>query len=128
MDRAKISETIRKIYYFPNKPPVKPDPNAPIVPPVELTPEERRAKFRRVLTDRVSAGWHLEIENDYDAVISRKKGFNWLGSLFLFIILLFLVAPLAIFYLVVLAIVKITAKPRTVKIWIDIYGNIKTNA
>ena len=117
-----------RIYYFPRKPPVQVEEIEPVELPKELSPEERRAKFRLALTDRVSAGWHLEIENEFDAVISRKKDFNWIGSFLLFILLFFLFAPIAFFYLIVLGIVKITAKPRTIRIWVDIYGDIKNNA
>ena len=121
------SQIWRKIYYFPNKPPTKLAQDENAEKPVELDSQERRAKFRRALTNKVSAGWHLEIENEFDAVMSKKSGFNWVGSLILFVILLWLVAPLAIFYLIALVIAKINAKPKTVKIWIDAFGNIKTN-
>jgi hypothetical protein len=125
---SKFSDIWARIYYFPRRPPLQVEQIEPDAPPKELSPEERRAKFRSALTDRVSAGWHLEIENEFDAVISRKKDFNWIGSFLLFILLFFIFAPIAFFYLIVLVIVKITARPKTVRIWIDIFGDIKNNA
>ena len=124
----KFSDIWARIYYFPRRPPIQVEQIEPVEPPKELTSEERRIKFRRALTDRVSAGWRLEIENEFDAVISRKKDFNWIGSFLLFILLFLIFAPIAFFYLIVLAVVKITARPRTITIWVDIYGDIKNNA
>lgn len=89
------------------------------------TPEEARKAFRSALTERVADGWTLEIENELDAVVSKKPTFRWIGKLFLFLLLLLLFAPLAAFYLIIVIVQGVTAKPQRVRIWIDGDGRIQ---
>ena len=91
------------------------------------TPEEARKSFREALTDYVSRGWTIEIENEFDAVISRKHQFRWFLKLVVFLILLLIFFPLAIFYLLVVLVRGLTAKPRRLRIYIDPDGQIQVD-
>jgi hypothetical protein len=95
--------------------------------PPPLRPEEAREIFRRALTDYVAKGWTIEIENEFDAVISRKPKFRWFLKLVLFLILLLIFFPLAIFFLLVVLVRGLTAKPRRLRIHMDPYGQIQVS-
>jgi hypothetical protein len=94
-------------------------------PLTPLTPEESRILFRKALTDSVEGGWKIEIENELDAVLSKKPTFNWFGSLVGFVILLFVYFPFALFLLVVVIIRGVTRRDVTRKIWIDDKGQVQ---
>lgn len=89
------------------------------------TPEEARKIFRAALTDYVSNGWRIEIENEFDAVISKKRSFRWFIKLIIFLILLLIFFPLALFYLIIVLIRGLTSRPRTLRIYIDPNGLIQ---
>ena len=91
------------------------------------TPEEARKSFREALTDYVSRGWTIEIENEFDAVISRKPQFRWFLKLVVFLILLLIFWPLALFFLLVVLIRGLTARPQRLRIYIDSDGQIQVN-
>jgi hypothetical protein len=90
-------------------------------------PEEVRKSFREALTDYVAKGWTIEIENEFDAVISRKPKFRWFLKLVVFLILLLIFFPLAIFFLLVVLVRGLTAKPRRLRIYIDPDGQIQVS-
>lgn len=94
-------------------------------PLTPLTPEESRLLFRKALTDAVESGWKIEIENELDAILSKKPSFNWFGSLVGFVILLFIYFPFALFLLVVVIIRGVTRRDVTRKIWIDDNGQVQ---
>jgi len=94
-------------------------------PLTPLKPEESRVLFRQALTDAVEGGWKIEIENELDAVLSKKPTFNWFGSLVGFVILLFIYFPFALFLLVVVIIRGVTRRDVTRKIWIDDKGRVQ---
>ena len=94
-------------------------------PLTKLTPEESRTLFRKALTDSVEGGWKIEIENDLEAVLSKKPTFNWFGSLVGFLILLLIYPPIALFFLVVVIIRGVTRRDVTRKIWIDDTGRVQ---
>jgi len=89
------------------------------------TPEEARKIFRYALTDYVSRGWTIEIENEFDAVISRKPQFRWFLKLVVFLILLLIFVPLAIFFLLVVLVRGLTVRPRRLQIYIDPDGQVQ---
>jgi hypothetical protein len=89
------------------------------------TPEERRKRFRTEITEYVASGWSIEIENEFDAVLSKKGKFTWVGKLITFLILLLVFAPIALFYLIVVVIKGVSAKPARLRLWIDEDGRIK---
>ena len=93
----------------------------PLPPP---TLEQRKQKFRQFITNKVAEGWTIEIENEFDIVLSKKPSFTWFGKLVIFLILLLLFAPLALFYLIVVIIRGVTAKPIRSHFRIDEMGLI----
>jgi hypothetical protein len=101
-----------------------PDKNSSPLP--APTPEEVRKSFRETLTDYVAGGWTIEIENEFDAVISKKPKFQWFLKLIIFLFLLLVFAPLAVFYLLVVLIRGLTARPRRIRIWVDPDGKVQT--
>jgi hypothetical protein len=98
------------------------DENGDLRPPP--SPAQARTDFREALTDYVRDGWSIEIENEFDAVLSRKAKFSWVGKLIIFLILLIIFAPLAFFYLIVVIVKGVTARPLRIQLWIDEDGRI----
>ncbi len=103
-------------------PPLVDDQGRPLPPP---TPEEARKTLRAVVTNYVADGWNIEIENDHEVVLGRKAKFHWVGKLIIFLLLLLLFAPIGIFYLVVVIIKGVSAKPARIRVWIDTEGRIQ---
>lgn len=89
------------------------------------TSDEVQKILREAVTNYVADGWSIEIENENDVILGRKAKFSWIGKLFLFLVLLFLFAPLAIFYLIVVIVKGVTAKPARLRIWVDQNGRIQ---
>jgi hypothetical protein len=89
------------------------------------TPEEAKKILREAVTNYVSDGWNIEIENENDVVLGRKAKFQWVGKLVIFLLLLLIFAPLAIFYLIVVIVRGVTAKPARLHIWVDKDGRIQ---
>ena len=104
-----------------------PFPDKDAIPLPAPTPEEARKSFREALTEYVARGWSIEIENEFDAVISRKPQFRWVLKLAVFLVFLFLFWPLAIFFLLVFLIRGLTARPRRLRIFIDPDGQIQVD-
>lgn len=100
------------------------DENGELRPPP--SPAQARIDFREALTGYVRDGWSIEIENELDAVLSRKATFSWVGKLLVFLILLVIFAPLALFYLIVVIVKGVTAKPRRIQVWIDEDGRTRS--
>jgi hypothetical protein len=89
------------------------------------TPEEAKKALRAVITNYVADGWNIEIENDLEVVLGRKAKFHWVGKLIIFLLLLLLFAPIGIFYLIVVIVKGVTAKPARIRVWIDADGRIQ---
>lgn len=122
----KFIEIAKKLWvqFYGQKPlPPRVDELGQPLPP--LPPEERRKTFRAEITQYVAAGWSIEIENEFDAVLSKKGKFSWAGKLIIFLILLLIFAPLALFYLIVVVVKGVSAKPARLRLWIDEDGRIK---
>lgn len=98
-----------------------------VTPLIAPTPEVARITFREALTDYVARGWTIEIENEFDAVISRRPQFRWFLKLIVFLILLLIFFPLAIFFLLVVLVRGLTARPRRLRIYIDRDGQIQVD-
>ena len=105
-------------------PPPVDEHGLPLPPP---SAEESRKNFRTALTEYVVNGWTIEIENELDAVLSKKRQFRWVGKLMIFLLLLLLFVPLGLFYLIVVIVKGVTAKPMRMRIWIDENGRIQTD-
>jgi hypothetical protein len=94
-----------------------------ILPPP--TPDEAKKILKGAVTNYVADGWNIEIENENDVVLGRKAKFQWVGKLVIFLLLLLVFAPLAIFYLIVVIVRGVTAKPARLHIWVDEAGRIQ---
>jgi hypothetical protein len=103
-------------------PPLVDDHGQPLPPP---TPEEAKKTLRAVITNYVADGWNIEIENDLEVVLGRKAKFHWVGKLIIFLLLLLLFAPIGIFYLIVVIVKGVTAKPARIRVWIDADGRVQ---
>jgi hypothetical protein len=103
-------------------PPLLDEQGQPLPPP---TPEEAKKTLRAVITNYVADGWNIEIENDFEVVLGRKAKFHWVGKLIIFLLLLLLFAPLGIFYLIVVIVKGVTAKPARIRVWIDADGRVQ---
>ena len=103
-------------------PPLVDNQGQPLPPP---TPEEAKKALRAVITNYVADGWNIEIENELEVVLGRKAKFHWMGKLIIFLILLLLFAPIGIFYLIVVIVKGVTAKPARIRVWIDADGRIQ---
>jgi hypothetical protein len=103
-------------------PPLVDDDGQPLPPP---TPEEARKTLRGVITNYVADGWNIEIENDFEVVLGRKAKFHWVGKLIIFLLLLLLFAPIGIFYLIVVIVKGVTAKPARIRVWIGEDGRVQ---
>jgi hypothetical protein len=122
----KFIEIVKKLwvqFYGQKPPPPRVDELGQPLPP--LPPEERRKAFRTEITEYVASGWSIEIENDFDAVLNKKGKFSWAGKLIIFLILLVVFAPIALFYLIVVIIQGVSVKPARLRLWIDEDGRIK---
>ena len=123
---GKFIEIVKKLWvqFYGQKPlPPRVDEHGQPLPP--LPSEERRKALRTEITEYVASGWSVEIENEFDAVLSKKGKFYWAGKLIIFLVLLFLFFPAAFFYLIVIAIKGVNAKPARLRLWIDEDGRIK---
>jgi hypothetical protein len=123
---SKIGSLLQKAWFrFTVPKPLSPlldDQRQPSSPP---TPEEARRKFRSEITDYVAGGWRIEIENEFDAVLSKKAPFHWVGKLIIFLLLLLIFVPIGLFYLIVVIVKGVNAKPARLRIWIDDDGHIQ---
>lgn len=86
-----------------------------------LSSDDRKAALARAITAQVSAGWRVESQSDYQAVLVKGKRPNHILHLLLSVITLFLWAifvwlPLAIFM----------GERRRV-LYVDEYGAVQVN-
>ena len=110
-------------FTVPKPLPPRVDDLGQVLPPP--TPEEAKKILREAVTNYVADGWNIEIENEKDVVLGRKAKFQWVGKLVVFLLLLLIFAPLAIFYLIVVIVRGVTAKPARLHIWVDEAGRIQ---
>jgi hypothetical protein len=103
-------------------PPLLDEQGLPASPP---TPEEAKRRLRTAITNYVADGWSIEIENEFDAVLSKKAPFHWVGKLIFFLLLLLIFAPIALFYLIVVIVKGVNAKPARLRVWIDAEGRVQ---
>ena len=88
-----------------------------------MSPDEIAQKnLRAVIAKLVERGWHIEMQNDFDAILSKKQGFNWILHLILLLIFAVIFPPLALFWLFVMVILAVTRKPSTKRVWVEKNG------
>ena len=92
-----------------------------------LPKEELQRIFRSRLMDLVTKGWSIEIESEFEAVLSSttKREFHLLGWILGSIILFFIFVPLAVLNLFLMIVVAISrpTKKVTMKVRLDTFGN-----
>ena len=90
--------------------------------------DRKKAKelIKSTLVNEVANGWHIEIENGYEAVLSKKKPSNWIPHLVVILLGIFLFIPLAIFWPLVMIVVAVSRGTQTKRIWIDDEGKLQT--
>jgi hypothetical protein len=110
-------------FTVPKPLPARVDDLGHVLPPP--SPEEAKKILREAVTNYVADGWNIEIENDLEVVLGRKAKFHWVGKLIIFLLLLLLFAPIGIFYLIVVIVKGVTAKPVRLRVWIDENGRIQ---
>jgi len=90
--------------------------------------DRKKAKnlIKSTLVNEVANGWHIEIENGYEAVLSKKKPFNWIPHLVVILLGIFLFIPLAIFWPLVMIVVAVSRGTQTKRIWVDDEGKLQT--
>ena len=89
-----------------------------------VSEDQSKVNLRKVIAKLVEQGWHIEMQNEFDAILSKKKGFNWIFHLLFLLILLFVFAPLALFWLFVMVILAVTRKPSTKRVWVEKNGEV----
>jgi hypothetical protein len=122
----KANTLIKDLWFrfsVPKPLPSRVDEQGNMLPPP--TPFEAKKILREAITNYVADGWNIEIENDFEVVLGRKAKFRWVGKLVIFLLLLLLFAPIGIFYLIVVIVKGVTAKPARLRLWIDDEGRIQ---
>ena len=123
---SKMGSFMRELWFRLSVPkPLPPLVDEEGIPPAPPTPEEAKKQLRKVVTDYVAGGWNIEIENDLEVVLSKKAPFRWIGKLVIFLLLLLIFAPLGLFYLIVVIVKGVNAKPARLRVWIDEDGRIQ---
>ena len=90
----------------------------------DISLEEGKRILRAELTRRAEKGWKIEIENDTDAVVSKKGSIAWLLHIFIILFFLVIFPVLSFVWLIVMVILAITKKPRTMRIWVEKDGSL----
>jgi hypothetical protein len=73
-----------------------------------VSEDQAKENLRAIVTKLVERGWRIEILNDFDAVLSTKRQFNWILHGVLLIVFLFIFPLLALLWLVVMVILAVT--------------------
>jgi len=110
-------------FTVPKPLPARVDDLGQVLPPP--SPEEAKKILREAVTNYVADGWNIEIENEFEVVLGRKAKFQWIGKLLIFLILLVLFAPIGLFYLIVVIVKGVTAKPARLRLSVDAEGRIQ---
>ena len=76
------------------------------------------------IAQKVERGWRIEMQNEFDAILSKKRDFNWILHVLLLLLFLILFAPLALFWLFVMVIIAVTRKRVTRRVWVEKNGEV----
>jgi hypothetical protein len=89
-----------------------------------VSEDQAKENLRAIVTKLVERGWRIEILNEFDAVLSTKRQFNWILHGVLLIVFLFIFPLLALLWLVVMVILAVTRRPVTKRVWVEKNGEI----
>ena len=76
------------------------------------------------IAQKVERGWRIEMQNEFDAILSKRRDFNWILHILLVLLFLVLFAPLALFWLFVMVILAVTRKRVTRRVWVEKNGEV----
>jgi uncharacterized membrane protein (DUF485 family) len=76
------------------------------------------------IAQKVERGWRIEMQNEFDAILSKRRDFNWILHVLLLLLFLVLFAPLALFWLFVMVILAVTRKRVTRRVWVEKNGEV----
>ena len=89
-----------------------------------VSEEQAKENLRKVVAELVERGWRIEMQNSFDAILSKKQGFNWIFHLIFLLVLAVIFLPLALFWLFVMVILAVTRKPSTKRVWVEKNGEV----
>ena len=89
-----------------------------------VSEETAKRALTVAVAQKVERGWRIEMQNEFDAIISKRREFNWILHILLFFLFLILFVPLAIFWLFVMVIIAVTRKRVTRRIWVEKNGEV----
>jgi len=89
-----------------------------------VSEEKAKESLKLAISKLVERGWHIEMQNEFDAILSKKRGFNWVFHLIFLLILAVVFTPLALFWLFVMVILAVTSKPSTKRVWVEKNGEV----
>jgi septum formation topological specificity factor MinE len=86
--------------------------------------QQAKENLTAVVSKFVERGWRIEMQNEFDVILSKKQGFNWVFHLILLLILAVIFAPLALFWLFVMVILAVTKRQSTKRVWVEKNGEV----
>jgi len=89
-----------------------------------ISEEQAKENLQKVVAKLVERGWRIEMQNTFDVILSKKRGFNWIFHLILLLVLAVIFLPLALFWLFVMVILAVTRKPSTKRVWVEKNGEV----
>jgi hypothetical protein len=89
-----------------------------------VSEEQAKENLRKVVAELVERGWRIEMQNTFDAILSKKQSFNWIFHLIFLLVLAVIFLPLALFWLFVMVILAVTRKPSTKRVWVEKNGEV----
>ena len=76
------------------------------------------------IAQKVERGWRIEMQNEFDAILSKRRDFNWILHILLVLLFLVLFAPLALLWLFIMVILAVTRKRVTRRVWVEKNGEV----
>jgi hypothetical protein len=89
-----------------------------------VTEEKAKENLKVIVAKLVERGWHIEMNNEFDAILSKKQSFNWILHLILLLVFVVVFPPLALFWLFVMVILAVTRRRSTKRVWVEKNGEV----
>lgn len=86
--------------------------------------QQSKENLRAAVAKLVERGWRIEMQNEFDVILSKRQGFNWVFHLILILILVVIFAPLALFWLFVMVILAVTKRRSTKRVRVEKNGDV----